>query len=232
MKQIINREKVKKRALLANTGSIGGLMLLLVSVLLPLFLPGIATISGILMVVGLGIAMIGIYFANRWVKKPRPEDVLAGTMKGLGDDYVLFSYPEGLADHVILTPSDLKVIETVNIGGEISFKNGKWKERMNMGRAMRYIVEEHLGDPVQSVINEAEKIKAKVNSLADLEKTVPVQPIVVFTHPGVLLDVKDTSVPVTTIKKVRKYLTASSVKLSKQEYDAVFAFLEQRVKHS
>ena len=81
MKTYIDRKKVGTRAELSNLASIGGLVLLLASVLLPLFLPKAANFSFVLMVAGLGTAMVGIFYANRWVRKPRPEERLDKALK-------------------------------------------------------------------------------------------------------------------------------------------------------
>jgi UDP-N-acetylmuramyl pentapeptide phosphotransferase/UDP-N-acetylglucosamine-1-phosphate transferase len=71
MKTFIDRKKVGTRAELSNLASIGGLVLLLASVLLPLFLPKAANFSFLLMVVGLGTAMVGIFYANRWTRRSK-----------------------------------------------------------------------------------------------------------------------------------------------------------------
>ena len=168
MRQVIDLERVNRNAMLANIASIGGLFTLLASVLLPLFLPKTATLSAILMIVGLGVSMVGIYFANRWVRKPRPEATLEKVLKGLGDGFVLFHYPHLPADHILLTPAGVTVLETVNLDGVYTYLNGKWKESMTIGRALRYIVEEHLGDPTQSASDSAEFLQRKLAELDGL----------------------------------------------------------------
>ena len=92
MKTYIDRQKVSTRVTLATALSVGGLLLLLASVLLPLFIPATANISLILLAVGGIIAMVGIYYSNRWVRKPRPEDSLGDALKALDDRYRLYHY--------------------------------------------------------------------------------------------------------------------------------------------
>ena len=93
MKAIINQQQIRKRSLISNVMSVGGLFTLLASVVLPLFIPNLANLSFILMIAGLGISMVGIYFANRWVRKPRPEDELNKALKSLNDSCHLYHYP-------------------------------------------------------------------------------------------------------------------------------------------
>ncbi len=226
MKQIIDQERVNRNAMFSNIASIGGLFLLLASVLLPLFLPNLSTFSAILMIVGLGVSMVGIYYANRWVRKPRPEDRLEKVLKGLGDGYVLFHYPHLPADHILLTPAGVTILETVNLDGAYSYLDGKWKESMTIGRALRYIVEEHLGDPTRAASDSAEFLHRKLAEMDGLSGSIPVKAVVVFTHPLTKLDVKKPSVPVCMAEKLRKQVEIGTVKLPQSDYDRVLEYLE------
>lgn len=226
MKQVIDRDRINRNAMLSNIGSIGGLFILLASVLLPVFLPGTATISVILMIIGLGLSMVGIYYANRWVRKPRPEDRLEKVLKGLDDKYVLFHYPHLPADHILLTPAGVIVLETINIEGMYTYLDGKWKESMTIGRALRYIVEEHLGDPTRAAGDSAKFIKGKLNEFTDLSAPIPVKAVVVFTHPATRLDIKNPPIPACMAEKLRKQVEAGSVKIPQQDYDRAEAYLE------
>lgn len=226
MKQIIDQERVNRNAMVSNIASIGGLLLLLASVLIPLFLPTLSTLSAIIMVVGLGVSMVGIYYANRWVRKPRPEDRLEKVLKGLGDGYVLFHYPHLPADHILLSPAGVTVLETVNLGGVYSYLDGKWKESMTIGRALRYIVEEHLGDPSRAAGDSAEYVHRKLDELDGLSRSIPVKAVVVFTHPATKLEAKKPPVPVCLAEKLRKQVEIGSVKLPQADYDLVLEYLE------
>ncbi|MBP8858344.1 MAG: NERD domain-containing protein [Anaerolineaceae bacterium] len=226
MKHVIDQDKVNKYGLFSNIGSIAGLLILLGSVLLPVFVPGTSVLSAILMVVGLGVAMVGIFFANRWVRKPRPEVRLETVLKGLGEGYVLFHYPKLPADHILLSPAGVTTLETINISGAFSYLDGKWKESMTIGRAIRYIVEEHLGDPNRAALGSAAFVQEKLDQLEGLTHKVSVKPVVVFTHPAVKLEVKQSPVPVCMAEKLRKQVTAGPVKLPQEDYDKVYAYLE------
>ena len=115
MKVIIDRQKVYTRTQLANFASVGGLIMLLASVVIPLFLPGWINFSSVLLVIGLGAAMIGIYFANRWVRKPRPEESLDKALKSLDDHYHIYHYPSLPCDHILLTPTGVIAFEVVKL---------------------------------------------------------------------------------------------------------------------
>jgi hypothetical protein len=226
MKLIIDQNRINRNALFSNAASVGGLLLLLASVVLPLFLPGLATLSSILMVIGLGTSMVGIYFANRWVRKPRPEDRLNQELKGLGDTYAIYHYPRLPVDHILLTPVGIYVIETIGLGGAFRYQDGKWKESMTIGRALRYIVEEHLGNPTWAAQSGVEYLQRLLCAHSEDFAGIPVKPLVVFTHPAALVEAKGSPVPVCLAGKLRKQISTTGPKIKDDLYAELQDYLE------
>ena len=226
MKATIDRNKVNMLAQLSNLGSISGLVLLLGSVLLPLFKPKLANYSLLFMVLGLGVAMVGIYYANRWVRKPRPEDVLDKALKSLTDTYHLYHYPALPCDHVLLTPTGVVLLETVSLSGSFSYKDGHWKENMTIGRALRYIVEEHLGNPIRATRQTERYLQNRIQKELPLEVTIPVRSIIVFTHPVVELEIIDAPIPVCMAEKLRKLVASDAPKLGEDVYERLETYFE------
>jgi hypothetical protein len=222
---IVDRPKLKNRAALSNLASSGGLILLLASVALPLFLPKWAQYSFVTMAVGLGVAMVGIYFANRWAKRPRPEDRLDLALKSLNDSHHMFHYPALACDHVLLTPNGIVLLETVNLGGEFYYQNQRWKETMSMGRAIRYIVEEHLGDPIRSVRQMENYLRERLQEELGGDQPIPIKSIVVFVHPGAHLEIEGSSIPVCKPEKLRKQVAFQGPKLEPEVYERLDGFL-------
>jgi len=228
MKVFVDRQKLNARAQAANIASIGGLMLLLVSVVIPQFVPKWNSYTSIIMVLGAAGAMIGIYLANRWVRKPRPEESLDKAFKAFDDNYRLYHYPGSLpCEHVLLTPTGLLALEVVNLNGYFSRRNGRWKEAMTVGRALRYIVEERVSDPV--ILSQA--MVAELNNRLKKEfgdqLIVPVKALTVFTHPGVELELDGPGVPACKIDKLRKQANVPGARLAPEVYDKLGAYLER-----
>jgi hypothetical protein len=221
---IVDRPKLKNRAALSNLASTGGLVLLLASVVVPLFLPKWAKFSFVVMAFGLGTAMVGIYFANRWVRRPRPEDSLDQALKPLSDSHHLFHYPALPCDHVLLTPNGVVLLETVNLSGEFYYQNQRWKETMSMGRAIRFIVEEHLGDPIRSIRQTENDLKERFHQELGPDFSVPIKPIVVFIPPGARLELEGPPIPVCKVDKLRKQISIQGPKLEPEVYDRLDEF--------
>ena len=227
MKVYIDRQKINARSQLANGASIGGLLLLLASVLVPLFVQGLARFSWIMMVLGLGIAMLGIYYANRWVRKPRPEESLDKALKAFDDHYHLYHYPASLpCDHILLTPNGLIAMDVVNLNGSFFYRQGRWKEAMTIGRALRYIVEERVEDPVTFSAAMSQELGRRIEDELKGKAAVPIKTLTVFSHPGAELEIEGASIPACKIEKLRKLATVGSEKLAPGQYDELSSYLE------
>ena len=221
-----NEPRLKRNKLISHIGSIGGLLLLLVGVLLSLFFEKLASLAGILMIVGLAVSFFGIYVANRWVKNPRPEEVIDKELKGFTDKYRIYHYPNLPYDHILLSPVGATIIHSINLEGEFYYKEGKWKERINMGRALRYIVEEHLGDPIRDAQECAGNL---ANHLREVTGTnVPINYLVLFIHPRAILDVEKSAIPIIAPKKLRPSLNYKLDLLPDEIYEKIKGYLDQK----
>jgi len=228
MKTFIDQQKVQKRARLSNLASLGGLVLLLASVLLPVFLPAMAKAAYVLMIVGIGVSMIGIYFANRWVRKPRAEASLPPALKSFDEKYRLYLYPSLPCDHILLTPAGVVALETSNLAGQFSYRDGQWKEAMGLGRALRLIVEEPVRNPIPTAKELEQELGQVFSNELGSDVAIPIKTVFVFLHPGTKLDVKDSPVPICRVEKLAKHVTMNTAKLDPTLYGKLAAFLEQQ----
>jgi hypothetical protein len=228
MKVYIDRQKLNARAQAAHFASIGGLALLLLSVAVPLFLPNLAGITSVVMVIGAMGAMVGIYLANRWVRRPRPEESLDKALRAFDDNYRIFHYPSSLpCEHVLLTPQGVIALEVVNLNGYFSYRNGRWKEAMTMGRALRYLVEERVSDPVllaQAMIKElGDRFEKELGE----PTAISIKALTVFTHPAVELEVEGGPIPAVKAEKLRKQVSMPGSRLESETYEKICAYLER-----
>jgi hypothetical protein len=227
MKIYIDRDKVNSRATLANAASVGGMLLLLASVLAPLFISGLARFALVFLFVGGATSMTGIYLANRWVRKPRPEDSLDKALKPFDDNYRLYHYPDSPSDHVLLTPTGVVAMEVVNLAGTFAHRKGRWKESMTMGRALRYLVEPRVGDPILLEHALSGELQRWFRDNLKTGFNVPVRVLTVFTHPAVQLELDDGSVPALMVGKLRKQVASQGARLAQSVYDDLAACLER-----
>jgi hypothetical protein len=231
MKVFIDRQKIDARARWSNIASVGGLLLLMAGIAVPLFLPVLAGLAYASMIVGMGVSMVGIYFANRWVRKPRPEESLDRALKSFDDHYRLYHYPSLPCDHLLLTPTGVIILEPFNLGGNFSYKQNRWKEAMTIGRALRYIVEEHVGDPITAARQMEVELDRLFRKELGSEAVIPIKSIVVFTHPAANLDIEESPIPVCKIDKLKKQITLNAPRLAPEQHEKLSSFLESRIFH-
>jgi len=227
MKTYIDRQKVNNRAALANAASVGGLLLLLASVLAPLFRQSLASLALALLLLGGITAMVGIYLANRWVRRPRPEESLDKALKSFDDSYRLYHYPSLPCDHVLLTPSGILGLEVVNLAGSFSYRDQRWREAMTIGRALRYLVEPRVGDPAVVAQALRDELARWFQERLPSHSVVPVQALTVFTHPAVELEIEDAALPAYKLAKLRKHAVPQGGKLPPALYQELAAYLER-----
>jgi Nuclease-related domain len=220
MKIIIDLPTLQRRARLSHAASLGGLLVMLGSVAISLWQPSWSILTSILLFVGFATAVIGIYYANRWVKKPRPEDVLNQALKGLSDQHRLYHYALP-CDHVLLTPNGLVVIETVGLEGKFTYQNERWHQKMSLTRAMRFFVEERLGNPILEGQQCAQNLDQHFETALPDVQIPKTKVIVVFTHPYAQLDVKSPAIPICEPKKLRSYLPKNQPKLAPEIFQKI-----------
>jgi hypothetical protein len=227
MKVIIDRERLRRRATASHVASLGGLAIILGAVVLSMSRPQWATLTTVLVFVGFVVSSVGIYFANRWVKKPRPEDTLALALKGLADVCRIYHYLLP-ADHVLLTPSGVVVIETVNLEGRFVYRGGKWKQQMTPGRALRFFVEETLGDPTARAREDAQGMSQLLDAhLSSDGPAVPVNAVVLFVHPNSEVIADSPPIPVCQPAQLRKRIPTHLPKLPQARFEQVRAALDE-----
>jgi hypothetical protein len=227
MKSIIDQEMVKRKASFAQKASLGGLILMLGSAGISIWKPDQTTLSTILLFIGFAVAAIGIYNANRWVKKPRPEKTLEAAFKSVSDAHRLYHYLP-FCDHLLLAPNCIVVLEAVNLEGTFTYKDGKWKQQMSMSRALRFIFEERLGDPVKRAQQIAKQIQELINKEIPEAADLPVLPWVVFVSPAAQLVANETPIPISTSAKIHKRLPTNLPRFSPEVYSKIQAYLDSK----
>jgi len=160
------------------------------------------------------------------VKRPRPEEVLDEALKGLDDRHRLYHYCLP-CDHLLLTPGSIIVLETINLEGKFIYRQGRWQQKITPGRAMRFFVEEKLGDPIERAQYFARQIKAQIIAAIPEANALEAHGIVVFTNPFVELNVEGPPIPVCGPKKLRSKLPKTGAKLPPEVSRQVQETLDQ-----
>ncbi|MCS7252140.1 MAG: nuclease-related domain-containing protein [Anaerolineae bacterium] len=205
MKVVRNEAYIRRRATIANWTFPMGQMILILGLITSLLYPQLSLIPLLAFFVGFGLAQIGIYYIHRFVRPDRPEAALTQALKGLDDRYILYHYMLP-AEHVLIGPDGVRTFVVKWQRGEIRCRNDRWSQPMNpLRRLMRWLAQDTLGNPTREARLEVEALRRHfARHLGDVE--IPIQPVIVFTHPEARLDVEGNSVPVIHARKLKEWL--------------------------
>jgi len=222
MKIITNEELIEKRKKWASILSplalfllLGGLALNIFSIrseqVDPLYFYG--TMS--LLVFGFIASTIASGLVNQWVKEPRSDQVLEKLLKGFDNKNTMLNYTRPESPHILVGQSKIYSITTKRQDGEITVIDNKWRRKFRLSDIYRFFANEGLGRPYdeskQSAQNLANFIQNNFpDDLADEDLTLPIEPIIVLTHPNVLLTVESSDIPTMQSGQLKAYIRQST----------------------
>jgi hypothetical protein len=167
------------------------------------------------------MAQIGTYLAHRYVRSPRPDEVLDKAVKPAAGNGRMYHFILP-APHVLLTPAGPIVFNLKFQNGEISYQDGKWKQR---GIGMRrFFGQEGLGNPQQEVESMVKSLAAFIHKEDPTIEEIPIGAMIVFTTETIKsLDVEGSEIPAMQAAKVRKFLRKEGLgkPLAPQTYQAL-----------
>lgn len=157
------------------------------------------------LVVGLGLSQVGLYLAHRFLRKPRPDQMLDKAVgKFARKDGRLYHYLLP-APHVLLLPSAVVVLVAKYQTGRIQAEGDKWTQS-GIG-LQRFFGQAGLGNPTKDAQTMTGKMTDFIEKEAPAAKDAPIFPIIVFTAPSVeRLEVSESSVPAMLHTKLNGYL--------------------------
>ncbi|HSH05920.1 MAG TPA: hypothetical protein VLL52_25620 [Anaerolineae bacterium] len=209
MINIIDEQRVARMQTVSRRVSLAGLAFLIGGLLLSFTDRFNSTefffIQTVALLGGWGMAQVGIYYAHRYVSSPRPDEVLAQSLRKAVPQGRLYHYVLPVP-HVLLTAAGPIVLIAKYQGGEIWVENDKWKQSgVGMGK---WFGQQGVGNPTQEAYYFVDKLDRYIRKNApDLEAEFPIGAIIVFTQPGLKeLDLEGSSIPAMHASKLKKYL--------------------------
>ena len=98
---------------------------------------------------------------------------------------------------------------------------------MTIGRVLRYIVEERVGDPMAFSHGIVQELERRLSKELGVKTNLSIKALTVFTHPSVELDIEGTTIPVCTIEKLRKQVAINSERLDPEIFEELSSYLER-----
>lgn len=223
-------KRIARLAQIGKYASIAGMVLLLGGLVIAF--TNYATVENVFffqilaLILGWLVSQVGIYLAQRYVRRPRPDEVLDKALSKVARDGRLYHYLLP-APHVLLLPTGVVVFVAKFQGGNITADVDKWKQT---GVGLRkFFGQEGLGNPTREAESMVGALAAYIRKHAPSVEEVPIGALIVFTTEGLkTLDVKNSRIPAMHYSKVKGFLRQQKrqgTPMSTADYEALrFAF--------
>lgn len=158
------------------------------------------------------------------------EAVLPQVLRSLPDSYTLLNgvpVPGWRADidHVLVGPTGIWAIEAKHHAGMVQCVGDAWGyTRLGPGGVPR---EGHIGSPSQQVRRAADALERYLQQRypSRTDAGLAVQPLVVFTHPQVALDLEAPTLPILKAGEVEAFILRQPAKLSHDAGERIVVWL-------
>lgn len=177
---------------------------------LTFFVTNYAIISFATLIVGFMAASVGSYFINRFAPRrwpnskllERPDQVLARMLKGLDDQFALFSWVFPGVSHLLVGPCGMVAFVLRSDKGQIRVQGNRWREPFTLSRLFTLFAREGLGNPSREIEEYIRELQRYLEEqLADHPQagayaSIPITGAVAFINPQVQLELDDPDIPV------------------------------------
>lgn len=168
------------------------------------------------------LTQVGLYMAHRYLRDPRPDEVLDDTLRKVARDGRLYHYMLP-APHVLLTEAGVVVFITKYQVGDISVEEDDWNQK-GVSLFRKLFSQESLGNPTKEAERSVSALASYIHKNAPEIEEVPVGAIIVFTtKDSGELDLDDSRIPAMHFTKLRGYFKqkARGPSLPDEEYQAL-----------
>lgn len=191
-----NDKLIQRNARIAQLTMFGGLLVLGGGMFVSFRYPEQVGLSLGALLLGFIFSQVGIYFLNRWGRKPRPDELLDKALKGLDKKYTIYHYATP-ASHLLVGPTGLWVLLPYYQRGAITFSKGRWRQRGGgvLYQYLKIFAQEGLGRPDLEVQTEIEAVAGQLKKAMPDEPLPPIQAALVFTHDEARIDIPSDATP-------------------------------------
>ena len=211
MKIHINDRLVRRNARLGQVASLVGLLVLVGGMYISFQYQNLVGVAWIALLIGFALSQLGLYYRNRWGRRPRPDEHLSLALKSMDDRHSLYHYLSPVP-HLLVGPSGIWVLIPYHQIGKITYENGRWKHKGGnvFQRYLRLFAQEGIGRPDVDSKAEAEAIKRYLKKQLPDRYIPEPKPVLVFTSDKAELEADEAPVPSVPLKKLKELIRKSA----------------------
>jgi len=175
------------------------------------------------LVVGFILSQIGIYYTNRWGRRPRPDEILDVALKGLDNQYTLYHYKTSVS-HLLVGPSGFWILIPKQQGGTITYSDGRYRQKGG-NLYLKIFAQDSIGRPDLDVRTAESELMNFINEKLGEDYNPNISSALVFTNPKVTVDVSEEDGPpaiTTTAGKIKNVIRkeTKNKRMAKTQVDA------------
>jgi hypothetical protein len=204
MEVITNDRLIKRNARIGQISSLVGLLILGAGMYISFTQPELFSISLGALLVGFALSQVGIYFGNRWGRRPRPDELINQSLKGLDGRYSLYHY-QSPSSHLLVGPAGVWAILPRHQRGKISFEKGRWRQRGG-NIYLKIFAQEGIGRPDLEINSELDSAKQYLSKLFPDEEIPEINAVLVFTNDRAEVQADNAPIPTLHIKKLKEFI--------------------------
>lgn len=189
----INEALIRRNTRIAQIATFSGLLVLIGGMVLSFQNPNAFGLSFGALLLGFALSQVGIYFTNRWGRRPRPYELLNQALKGLDGKYTLYHYRTP-SSHLLVGPAGVWVLLPRHQRGTIRFSNGRWQQKGG-NLYLKIFAQEGLGRPDLEIASEVENVQSFLKKRLPEDKVPPVQAALIFTNEKIVIDIDEENTP-------------------------------------
>ncbi len=225
MHVVVNQRFLDKRTLIMRLGFGVGLGVFAIGVVTTLVMPQLTELVPLFwldvfiystLIIGFFAYTTAIQNHRRWVRRPREDEVIATYgLRGLDNRYWLLNYmpkkpgsSDMLAGHILVGPSGIHTLHVRPQRGQFVNKGNRWSLKPGLRSFLRSLFEGGVGNPTLDALHEARNVYLHLAAALGEEEArqMPILPVIIFTDPGVQLEVSEPVVPVLRLSELRNYV--------------------------
>lgn len=233
MKVLRDEGKIERNQRISRWASLVGLAVLIGGLVLGFIDPERYLILQVLALpAGWLLSQVGLYMAHRYLRSPRPDEVLDDALRKVARRGRMYHYllPE---PHVLLMPAGPIVFVAKFQRGNISVEDDRWKQK-GVSFLRKLFSQEALGNPTREAENAVKNLASYIDRHAPEVEEVPIGAMIVFTAKNSgELDLEGSSFPAMHYTKLRGYFKQNVDRspLPEAEYEALRRAFDEAASH-
>jgi hypothetical protein len=200
-----NERLIKRNKRIGNISGIASIVVLGLGMYISFQFQELIMYSLLALIVGFTLSQVGVFYTNRFVKSPRPDEELDIALKGLDDQYALYHY-QSPVDHLLVGPAGLWILYSFSQKGRVTYneKKGRWiKSGGNF--YLRFFGHDTIGRPDQDMKHGQQRLRKELTKIPEFE-IPPLQVALVFSNQNTELAADNAPVPTLHARQLKKLI--------------------------